>query len=235
MKGIKMALKNTNERYEYIYGSNARKLKTDAHTVQRRTGRSDKVRTGSKPRTKTRTQPLKRRARPAAEKVVKSSSGKVKIRKAGSDDNTTRVVVKTVRPVTERTIRRREQEKAARNAEVVARHKAWFLEFDWKYTVVVLTAVMLCFFACIFYVSEKAKINRMQQDIYDLKSENISLVGKKNALKAEVDKAINLEQVEDYAKKKLKMRYPETGNIIYYTTGENDYFRQYRRINTNKK
>ena len=67
----------------------------------------------------------------------------------------------------------------------------------------------------------------MQQDLYDLKARNMALSGKQTALKAEVDKAVNLEQIEEYAEKHLKMKFPEKGSIIRYRINTNDYFRKY--------
>lgn len=131
------------------------------------------------------------------------------------------------RAVTQRTIERRAMEKARREEEEKARHKAWFLEFDWKYTVVVIMALTICSLACLFYVSKVARVNRMQQDLYDLKARNMALSGKQTALKAEVDKAVNLEQIEEYAEKHLKMKFPEKGSIIRYRINTNDYFRKY--------
>ena len=131
------------------------------------------------------------------------------------------------RAVTQRTIQRRAMEKARREEAEKARHKAWFLEFDWKYTVVVIIALTICSLACLFYVSRVARINRMQQDLYDLKAQNMALSGKQTALKDEVDKAVNLEQIEEYAKKHLKMKFPDKESIIRYRINTNDYFRKY--------
>ena len=132
------------------------------------------------------------------------------------------------RKVSQRTIERRAMEKAQREADEAARHRAWFLEFDWKYTVVVVTAILICTLACMFYVSRIAKINKMQQQIYDLKAEKMELSGKQTALKAEVDKAVNLEKIEEYARDHLKMKYPDSSSVIRYHTHTEDYFRKYK-------
>ena len=175
------AFQSTNERYDYIFGSTARKLEVPYQ--------------------------------PRREIKEKKKNG------AGAKK----------REVTQRTIERRAMEKARREAAEAARHKAWFLEFDWKYTVVVIMAVVICTLSCVFYVSRVAHINRMQQELYDLKAQNMALSGKQTALKAEVDKAVNLEEISKYAIKHLKMKYPDTESIIRYKTNSEDYFRKYRK------
>ena len=175
------AFHSTNERYDYIFGSTARKLDSDLN--------------------------IRREKREPKKTAPK----------------------KTKREVTQRTIERRAMEKAQREAAEAARHKAWFLEFDWKYTVVVIMAVLICTLSCVFYVSRVAHVNRMQQELYDLKAQNMALAGKQTALRAEVDKAVNLEEIEKYAIRHLKMKYPDTESIIRYRIGTEDYFRKYRK------
>ena len=49
----------------------------------------------------------------------------------------------------------------------------------------------------------------MEKQIADLKTEKTSLESKQSAIQAEIDKSINLDQIKDYAEKKLHMIYPK--------------------------
>ena len=49
---------------------------------------------------------------------------------------------------------------------------------------------------------------------------------------SEIDKAVNLSEIEDFARNVLKMRYPDKSRTIYYTGETEDYFRQYESVST---
>ena len=148
-----MALRNTSERYEYIYGSNVRKLETD-------------------------------------------TAGK----------------------------------QTAKAAAAIQKNAAKFLAFDWKYTLVALIAVIICSAAAMFYLHANAQLNVMEKQISDLKTEKTSLESKQSAIQAEIDKSINLDQIKDYAEKKLHMIYPKDSDVLLYQRDSDDYFRQYESV-----
>lgn len=60
-----------------------------------------------------------------------------------------------------------------------------------------------------FYLHANAQLNVMEKQISDLKTEKTSLESKQSAIQAEIDKSINLDQIKDYAEKKLHMIYPK--------------------------
>ena len=165
-----MALRNTSERYEYIYGSNVRKLETDM----------------------------------AGKQTAKAVSAKKNVR---------------------RPEQRRTGNKAA-DSEAAAK----FLAFDWKYTLVALIAVIICSAAAMFYLHANAQLNVMEKQISDLKTEKTSLESKQSAIQAEIDKSINLDQIKDYAEKKLHMIYPKDSDVLLYQRDSDDYFRQYESV-----
>ena len=168
-----MALRNTSERYEYIYGSNVRKLKTDT----------------------------------AGEQTTKTVPAKKNVR----------------RPEQRRTGNKAADSEAA---AAIQKNAAKFLAFDWKYTLVALIAVIICSAAAMFYLHANAQLNVMEKQIADLKS----LESKQSAIQAEIDKSINLDQIKDYAEKKLHMIYPKDFDVLLYQRDSDDYFRQYESV-----
>ena len=162
-----MALRNTSERYEYIYGSNVRKLETDT----------------------------------AGKQTAKTVPAKKNLR----------------RPEQRRTGNKAADSEAA---AAIQKNAAKFLAFDWKYTLVALIAVIICSAAAMFYLHANAQ----------LKTEKTSLESKQSAIQAEIDKSINLDQIKDYAEKKLHMIYPKDSDVLLYQRDSDDYFRQYESV-----
>jgi cell division protein FtsB len=176
-----MALRNTSERYEYIYGSNVRKLETDT----------------------------------AGKQTAKTVPAKKNLR----------------RPEQRRTGNKAADSEAA---AAIQKNAAKFLAFDWKYTLIAVIAVVLCASAAMFYLHGTVQLNVMEKQISDLKTEKATLLSKQNAIKAEIDKSINLDEIKEYAEKNLHMIYPEDSNILIYKGESNDYFRQYESVNSGK-
>ena len=165
-----MALRNTSERYEYIYGSNVRKLETD--TTGNQTAKTV-----------------------PAKKNVRRPEQRKKGNKAVDSET----------------------------AAAIQKNAAKFLAFDWKYTLVASAAAM-------FYLHANAQLNVMEKQIADLKTEKTSLESKQSAIQAEIDKSINLDQIKDYAEKKLHMIYPKDSDVLLYQRDSDDYFRQYESV-----
>ena len=112
----------------------------------------------------------------------------------------------------------------------IQKNAAKFLAFDWKYTLVALIAVIICSAAAMFYLHANAQLNVMEKQISDLKTEKTSLESKQSAIQAEIDKSINLDQIKDYAEKKLHMIYPKDSDVLLYQRDSDDYFRQYESV-----
>ena len=178
-----MAFRNTSERYEYIYGSNVRKL--DKETTDIRSGNSG----------------------PGANKAKKPEYKTNRSRTEGVD---------------------------GRTEAAIRKNTARFLAFDWKYTLVAIIAVIMCASAAMFYLHGTVQLNVMEKQIADLKTEKATLLSKQNALQAEIDKSINLDEIKKYAEKNLHMIYPKDSNVLLYKGESNDYFRQYESVNSGK-
>ena len=173
-----MAFRDTSERYEYIYGSDVKKL--------------DRETAGS----------------------TKSGSPK----RAGNTARKSEYAVERSKAV------------SAHSETAIQKNTARFLAFDWKYTLVALIAVIICSAAAMFYLHANAQLNVMEKQIADLKTEKTSLESKQSAIQAEIDKSINLDQIKDYAEKKLHMIYPKDFDVLLYQRDSDDYFRQYESV-----
>lgn len=172
-----MAFRDTSERYEYIYGSNVKKLDRETAGSPKRAGNT-----------------------------ARKSEYAVERSKAVS----------------------------AHSETAIQKNTARFLAFDWKYTLIAVIAVVLCASAAMFYLHGTVQLDVMEKQISDLKTEKATLLSKQNAIKAEIDKSINLDEIKEYAEKNLHMIYPEDSNILIYKGESNDYFRQYESVNSGK-
>lgn len=122
----------------------------------------------------------------------------------------------------------------AESAAAIQKNTARFLAFDWKYTFVAVVAVILCACGAMFYLHGTVQLNVMERQISELKTQKTTLLSKQNALQAEIDKSINLDEIKEYAEKNLHMIYPKDSNVLLYKGESDDYFRQYESVNAGK-
>lgn len=162
-----MALNNTTDRYNYIYGSNARKV----------------------------------------ERFEEDYIGTTSPRKENPSRNNP--------PETKKKVRAQGKHQEA---------------FDWKYTFMTVSALAFLCLGALFYVGETAKMNQLAKEIKVLKTQKAELQSEQVAIQSEIDKSINLDDIRDYAEKKLKLTVPDHSSIIYYNQDSSDYFRQYESV-----
>ena len=184
-----MALENTNDRYNYIFGSAARELEEYDYSPERFSA-----------------VPVRKEPVPVKKKPKK------------------KVPAKTKKKISE--VRKKREEAAEKNRD---RMKS----FDWKYTMVILVSMLFIVAGALIYLHERNIVEEKTQEVYALKEEKVKLLSRKGALQSEIDKTVNLSQIEEYAKKTLKMKYPEKSRIIYYAGETEDYFRQYESVGGN--
>lgn len=173
-----MEFRNTSERYEYIYGSNVRKLEQN---------NGDNIK----------------------ESTVRKKNN-IKSKRAEAVRQST--IVDT------------------RAEARIQKNRARFLSFDWKYTLIALIAVIMCASAAMFYLHGTVRLNVMEKQISDLKTEKTTLLSKQSALQSEIDKSINLDEIKAYAEKNLHMIVPKDSKILLYQGESYDYFRQYESV-----
>lgn len=107
-----------------------------------------------------------------------------------------------------------------------------FLAFDCRYMLTLLMAVVFVAAACFVLVNKSSQISDLSREVKQLKTEKAELINKQAALKSEIDKSLDLEEIQTYAIENLNMTYPSGSNVIYYTSDSTDYFRQYGNVDT---
>lgn len=105
-----------------------------------------------------------------------------------------------------------------------------FLAFDCRYMLTLLTAIVFVAAACFVLVNKSSEISDLSREVKQLKTEKAELLNKQAALKSEIDKSLDLEEIQTYAIESLGMTYPSGSNVIYYTNDSTDYFRQYGSV-----
>lgn len=117
---------------------------------------------------------------------------------------------------------------------LIQKNKARLLSFDWKFTVVTAVAVLMCALGALVYVHGTVRLGNLSAQVSNMKSEKAELLSKQAALRTEIDKNINLDEIRKFAKKELHMIYPDPEHTLYYKDSASDYFRQYESINAGK-
>lgn len=228
-----MAFRNTSERYEYIFGSNARKLDREEdfrrdYGSEVRSSRNVEIQEKSavkKDAKKAGKKTTKKTVVKAGKKTAKKTMKKKAFffRRTGSKKK----VRGTAKPAVKRELSPFEQKVVAHNLE---RMRA----FDWKYTLIILLAVFMVVSGSMIYVHETAVIKAKEQQVYDLKEKKEDLLGKQSALKGQIDKSIDLKAIKSYASKKLNMTMPDKKHTLYYSGGSGSYFYQFESVSAGK-
>ncbi len=144
-------------------------------------------------------------------------------------------------PERKREIRRKRADSAAPQRKkpldpekeaAIRRNKERLLEFDWKYTLITAMAVIICVAAALVYVRGTVYLNDLETEVSSLTTEKADLLSEQNALQTEIDKNINLDEIRAYAEDELQMVYPDSEQVIYYSSSTSDYFRQYESVDT---
>lgn len=112
----------------------------------------------------------------------------------------------------------------------VKRNQRRFYALDRKFAVLLLLSVILVAISCAVYVNKSSQISSMARQVKQLKTEKANLLNKQAAIKSEIDKALDLEEIRSYAESNLKMVDPTGSKVIYYQNDSDDYFRQYGNV-----
>lgn len=102
--------------------------------------------------------------------------------------------------------------------------------FDSKYTFMIILALGVMALAAFINIRQTSRMNALAHDIKVLKTEKADLQSRQVSIQSEIDKAVNLDHIRQYAEDKLDMVYPDHDNVIYYHQDSSDYFRQYESV-----
>ena len=104
------------------------------------------------------------------------------------------------------------------------------LAFNFRYTVFVVSAVLIMVAAWFFMLAMEAKVNNQQNNINQLETQLETLQNDNAARKNEMANMYTLDDVYDIATNELGMVYAKKGQIIYYESAEEDYVKQYQDV-----
>lgn len=104
------------------------------------------------------------------------------------------------------------------------------LAFDLKYTLVLVLAVGVTFWACISMISVQAEINAQNKRIAALEADYQALINDNDAVNAKINSEVNLESIKKIAMEELGMIYPKEGQIITYDSKKEQYVKQYQDV-----
>ena len=94
----------------------------------------------------------------------------------------------------------------------------------------IVVAAIITLLLCIDYVQLQTDTRVRLENINKLEEELASLVSANKLLESEVTSYIDLDYVYNVATEELGMRYPTNAQIIYYTSTESEYVRQFGEI-----
>lgn len=119
---------------------------------------------------------------------------------------------------------------ASREELSIKNNQRRFYAVDRRFALILLLSVVMVAIACVIYVNKSSQISSMSRQVKQLKTEKANLLNKQAAIKSEIDKALDLEEIRSYAETNLKMVNPTGSKVIYYQNNSSDYFRQYGNV-----
>ena len=104
------------------------------------------------------------------------------------------------------------------------------LAFDMRYTMFVMTSVLIVIAACVLMLHMEASINEKKSNINALESELETIEDDNAALKLSLESMYSLDDIYNVATSELGMVYAKKGQIVYYESANEDYVKQYQDI-----
>lgn len=105
------------------------------------------------------------------------------------------------------------------NNEKKLRRKAKRINGDVIFKVFSFSIVLVIFTICVIILNGYASLNSMQQDVIKLEKYKKDLIAEKAELNSEIDYIKVSSQIQEEAKYKLGMIYPEESQIVYVSIG----------------
>lgn len=104
------------------------------------------------------------------------------------------------------------------------------LAFNLKYTLFVMTSVVVMVAACVAMLYMETKINDQKNNISELQAQ-LDVIQKDNSAYAvSLEGMYTMDQISDIAVNELGMVYAKKGQIVYYESANEDYVKQYKDV-----
>lgn len=104
------------------------------------------------------------------------------------------------------------------------------LAFNLKYTVFVVTSVIIMLSACIAMLYMESRVSVQQANINELETQLETIQEENAAYRVKLESMYTLDQIYDVATNELGMVYAEKGQVVYYESADEDYVKQYQDI-----
>ncbi len=104
------------------------------------------------------------------------------------------------------------------------------LAFNLKYTVFVITSVVIMLSACIAMLYMESRVSIQQANINELETQLETIQEENAAYRINLENMYTLDEIYDVATNELGMVYAEKGQIVYYDSANEDYVKQYQDV-----
>ncbi len=122
------------------------------------------------------------------------------------------------------------QQPQTRNKRRVSENAQKALAFNLKYTVFVITSVVIMLSACIAMLYMESRVSVQQANINDLETQLEAIQEENAAYRINLENMYTLDEIYDVATNELGMVYAEKGQIVYYDSANEDYVKQYQDV-----
>ena len=126
--------------------------------------------------------------------------------------------------------RRESYEKARRRNELRNRNKNSALTINLPSLIILSVAAMLCLAICCNYLKVQSSVTSKMKTIESMESQVEKLKNENDALEAQINTYVNLDNVYRVATEELGMVYARKDQVITYDKTESEYVRQYEDI-----
>lgn len=104
------------------------------------------------------------------------------------------------------------------------------LAFDMRYTVFVVSSVLIMVCACLMMLYMESKINAQQRNINNMEAQLENIENDNAAYEMSLKNMYTLDDIYDVAANELGMVYAKKGQIVYYESANEDYVTQYQDV-----
>ncbi|MGN0152098.1 MAG: hypothetical protein ACI39Q_06460 [Wujia sp.] len=104
------------------------------------------------------------------------------------------------------------------------------LAFDMRYTVFVVSSVLIMVCACLMMLYMESKIDAQQRNINNMEAQLENIENDNAAYEMSLKNMYTLDDIYDVAANELGMVYAKKGQIVYYESANEDYVTQYQDV-----
>lgn len=152
------------------------------------------------------------------------------VRRARAQYTNTYIDGNVVRHIQEVPQRRPRQEQRNRTSVKTRRNREKALHITMPYVVFLTAAAVATVFLCVNYLKLQAAGTTYRNEIASLESDlSTARMANDNAYEDAMS-SVNMEEIKNIAVNELGMEYANEGQVVFYSSQDGDYIRQYEEI-----